>query len=95
MRFAKRRYDSDRSARRRGPTRPHQGDPRHHHGHAGVGAARSCVGGYGRLVTGLTANWPRQPVDIATPPVLGPYGGNDDLIPLETVAQMRASLARG
>ncbi|KQZ40005.1 dienelactone hydrolase family protein [Duganella sp. Root1480D1] len=59
---------------------------------------KAGVAWYGRLVTGRTANWPTLPVDIAPVlevPVLGLYGGKDDLIPLDTVQQMRAALDSG
>ncbi|MGW8390654.1 dienelactone hydrolase family protein [Pseudoduganella sp. HUAS MS19] len=59
---------------------------------------KAGVAWYGRLVTERTAKWPALPVDIApslTVPVLGLYGGKDELIPPETVEQMRAALALG
>jgi len=59
---------------------------------------RAGVAWYGRLLTDRTPNWPTLPLDIAPAlqtPVLGLYGGRDELIPLDTVAQMRAALAQG
>lgn len=59
---------------------------------------KAGVAWYGRLVTERSANWPTLPVEIAPTlkvPVLGLYGGKDDLIPLDTVEQMRAALAQG
>ncbi|WP_373994409.1 dienelactone hydrolase family protein [Duganella sp. CF458] len=59
---------------------------------------KAGVAWYGRLVAERTSNWPTLPVDIAPDlavPVLGLYGGKDELIPLETVERMRAALARG
>jgi carboxymethylenebutenolidase len=56
------------------------------------------VAWYGRLVGQASANTPTQPVDVAPAlkvPVLGLYGGADTGIPLDTVEQMRAALARG
>ena len=41
---------------------------------------------------------PRNPIDVAgelKAPVLGLYGGRDDGIPQDTVAQMRTALAAG
>ncbi|MYN03549.1 carboxymethylenebutenolidase [Pseudoduganella sp. DS3] len=58
---------------------------------------KAGVAWYGRLAGEPTANWPKLPVDVAASlkaPVLGLYGGKDQGIPLETVEQMRAALAR-
>lgn len=59
---------------------------------------KAGVAWYGRLVGETSALTPKQPVDIAVGlkvPVLGLYGGKDDGIPLDTVEQMRKSLATG
>ena len=59
---------------------------------------KAGVAWYGRLVGQATDTTPTQPVDIAaalTVPVLGLYGGQDQGIPLDTVEQMRAALAKG
>ena len=51
-----------------------------------------------RSVQDKNALQPLHPVDIAPQlkvPVLGLYGGKDAGIPLDTVEQMRAALARG
>ncbi|MFB2935187.1 dienelactone hydrolase family protein [Aerosakkonemataceae cyanobacterium BLCC-F154] len=56
------------------------------------------VAWYGRLVGESTALTPKYPIDIApnlTVPVLGLYGGSDDLIPNDTVEQMRKALKAG
>lgn len=56
------------------------------------------VAWYGRLVGDSTPLTPTQPIDIADElnvPVLGLYGGQDDLIPNDTVEQMRDRLAAG
>ncbi len=58
---------------------------------------RAGVAWYGRLVGDKTANNPRQPVEIAADlkaPVLGLYGSADTGIPLDTVEQMKAALAK-
>ena len=58
---------------------------------------KAGVAWYGRLVGDKTANNPRQPVEIAADlkaPVLGLYGSADTGIPLETVEQMKAALAK-
>jgi carboxymethylenebutenolidase len=57
---------------------------------------KAAVAWYGRLVGDITANTPRNPVDVAAElkaPVLGLYGGADPGIPAETVERMRAALA--
>lgn len=59
---------------------------------------KAGVAWYGRLVGESTPITPQQPVDIAaslTVPVLGLYGGKDTGIPLDTVAKMKAALAKG
>ncbi|WP_254568099.1 dienelactone hydrolase family protein [Oscillatoria sp. HE19RPO] len=56
------------------------------------------VAWYGRLVGESTPLTPQYPIDIAeelTVPILGLYGGDDDLIPNDTVEQMRDRLASG
>lgn len=56
------------------------------------------VAWYGRLVGESTALTPKYPIDIApnlTVPILGLYGGSDDLIPNDTVEQMRTALKAG
>ena len=58
---------------------------------------KAGVAWYGRLVGDKTANNPRQPVEIAADlkaPVLGLYGSADTGIPLDTVEQMKAALAK-
>lgn len=59
---------------------------------------KAGVAWYGRLVGQASELSPRHPVDIAaslTVPVLGLYGAKDTGIPVETVDQMKAALARG
>jgi len=59
---------------------------------------KAGVAWYGRLVGESTPITPQHPVDIAaslTVPVLGLYGGKDTGIPLDTVAKMKAALAKG
>jgi carboxymethylenebutenolidase len=59
---------------------------------------RAAVAWYGRLVGDVTPNTPRNPVDLAAAlhgPVLGLYGGQDQGIPLASVEQMQAALAKG
>lgn len=56
------------------------------------------VAWYGRLVGESTPLTPQHPLDIAeelTVPILGLYGGEDDLIPNDTVEQMRDRLSSG
>lgn len=58
----------------------------------------AAVAWYGRLVGDKTPLTPLQAVDIGAtlkPPVLGLYGGKDGGIPLESVAKMKAELAKG
>lgn len=62
--------------------------------HAPVKAA---VAWYGRLAGQDTALQPRQPLALAAQvkaPVLGLYGGKDESIPLATIEQMKAALAK-
>jgi len=59
---------------------------------------KAGVAWYGRLQGDATANTPKHPVDIAptlTVPVLGLYGARDTGIPLDTVENMKAALAKG
>jgi carboxymethylenebutenolidase len=59
---------------------------------------KAGVAWYGRLVGESTELTPQHPIDIAeslTVPILGLYGGQDDLIPLDTVEQMRDRLDAG
>ncbi len=59
---------------------------------------KAGVAWYGRLVGNKTELTPQQPVDIAPSlkaVVLGLYGGKDAGIPLDTVEQMKAALAKG
>jgi carboxymethylenebutenolidase len=59
---------------------------------------KAAVAWYGRLVGQSNPLQPKHPVDIAGAlhaPVLGLYGGADDGIPLSTVEQMKAALAKG
>jgi carboxymethylenebutenolidase len=58
---------------------------------------KAGVAWYGRLVGEATPRQPRFPLDVAAElkaPVLGLYGGADQGIPLETVSQVQAELAR-
>jgi len=59
---------------------------------------KAGVAWYGRLQGDATANTPKHPVDIAptlSVPVLGLYGAKDTGIPLDTVENMKAALAKG
>ena len=59
---------------------------------------KAAVAWYGRLVGKATPLTPRHPVDVAADlhgPVLGLYGGQDQGIPLASVEQMKAALAKG
>ena len=59
---------------------------------------KAGVAWYGRLVSPVTENNPKHPVDIAADlkgPVLGLYGGADQGIPQDTVERMRSALATG
>ncbi len=53
---------------------------------------------YGRLVGESSSLTPKHPIDIAPvlkAPVLGLYGGSDELIPNNTVERMQQALKRG
>ncbi|NEO30744.1 MAG: dienelactone hydrolase family protein [Symploca sp. SIO3C6] len=57
---------------------------------------KAGVAWYGRLVGESTALTPKHPLDVVNElkvPILGLYGGNDSLIPTQTVEQMRQALA--
>ena len=59
---------------------------------------KAAVAWYGRLVGKATPLTPRHPVDVVAElhgPVLGLYGGQDQGIPLASVEQMMAALAKG
>jgi len=59
---------------------------------------KAGVAWYGRLVGPPSALMPKNPIDIAATlkvPVLGLYGGADQGIPVQSVDEMRAALARG
>ena len=59
---------------------------------------KAGVAWYGRLVGTATPLTPRHPVDVAGElhgPVLGLYAGQDQGIPLGTIEQMKAALAKG
>ena len=59
---------------------------------------KAGVAWYGRLVGQKSELNPRHPLDVAAQlhaPVLGLYGGADTGIPLDTVEQMKAALAKG
>ena len=61
-------------------------------------SVKAAVAWYGRLVGASSALTPKHPVEIApilNAPVLGLYGGQDDVIPLDTVDKMKAALASG
>ncbi len=56
---------------------------------------KAGVAWYGRLVGNVTELQPKHPVDIASElkvPVLGLYGGQDTVIPVDTVEQIREKL---
>jgi carboxymethylenebutenolidase len=56
------------------------------------------VAWYGRLVGDYSPMTPQHPINVAanlTVPVLGLYGGNDELIPMDTVQNMRRILFQG
>jgi carboxymethylenebutenolidase len=58
---------------------------------------KAGVAWYGRLAGDKTALTPQNPIDIAPSlktPVLGLYGGKDNSIPQDTIAQMKAALAK-
>ncbi|MCT7950677.1 dienelactone hydrolase family protein [Ancylothrix sp. C2] len=59
---------------------------------------KAGVAWYGRLMSDSTALTPKHPIDVAPylkVPVLGLYGGKDDLIPNEAVEKMRGILKAG
>lgn len=59
---------------------------------------KAGVAWYGRLVGESTSLTPKHPLDVAGDmkvPILGLYGGNDSLIPNDTVEQMRRVLDAG
>ena len=59
---------------------------------------KAAVAWYGRLVGQTTPNNPSHPLDRVTAlkaPVLGLYAGADAGIPLDSVEQMKAALAKG
>ena len=59
---------------------------------------KAAVAWYGRLVTSSDELHPQNPIDVAEKlkcPVLGLYGGADQAIPNDTVAQMREALKKG
>ena len=61
-------------------------------------AIKAGVAWYGRLVGEVSPLTPKNPVDVAASlrgPVLGLYGMRDTGIPLDTVDQMKAALAKG
>jgi carboxymethylenebutenolidase len=61
-------------------------------------AVQAGVAWYGRLTGATTALTPKNPLDVAKElkaPVLGLYGGQDQGISQESVAQMRQALAAG
>ncbi|MBB3119140.1 dienelactone hydrolase family protein [Pseudoduganella violacea] len=59
---------------------------------------KAGVAWYGRLTGETHAVYPRHPVDVAASlkaNILGLYGAKDQGIPLETIEQMKAALAKG
>jgi carboxymethylenebutenolidase len=59
---------------------------------------KAGVAWYGRLVGQPNALMPKNPIDVAATlkvPVLGLYGAADQGIPVQSVDEMRAALARG
>ncbi|HEY9811674.1 MAG TPA: dienelactone hydrolase family protein [Halomicronema sp.] len=59
---------------------------------------KAGVAWYGRLTSDSTPLTPKHPIDVAAylkVPVLGLYGGKDDLIPNESVEKMRDILKAG
>lgn len=59
---------------------------------------KAGVAWYGRLMSDSTPLTPKHPIDVAAylkVPVLGLYGGKDDLIPNESVEKMRDILKAG
>lgn len=58
---------------------------------------KAGVAWYGRIVSAVTPNTPRHPIDVADQlhaPVLGLYGGADQGIPNDTVEKMQAALKK-
>ena len=61
-------------------------------------ALKAAVAWYGRLLGAASATSPKQPVDLVSAlkaPVLGLYGGADPGIPLDSIQNMKANLAKG
>jgi carboxymethylenebutenolidase len=61
-------------------------------------AVKAAVAWYGRLEGGMSALFPKQPIDMVgalNGPVLGLYGGRDQGIPLDMIDRMKAALAKG
>lgn len=61
-------------------------------------ALKAGVAWYGRLVGAANPLQPAHPIDVAArlhAPVLGLYGGQDEGIPMASVARMQAALAEG
>ncbi|HTR07102.1 MAG TPA: dienelactone hydrolase family protein [Paraburkholderia sp.] len=59
---------------------------------------KAAVSWYGRVAGAHTANSPQNPLDLAANlqvPVLGLYGLQDNSIPQDTLAQMKAAIAQG
>lgn len=59
---------------------------------------KAGVSWYGRLVGDSDELRPKQPIDLVkdiNAPILGLYGGQDDGIPVESIEQMKAALAKG
>ncbi|GAB3627062.1 carboxymethylenebutenolidase [Pandoraea terrae] len=59
---------------------------------------KAAVAWYGRIIGDPSPNSPQNPIDIAgklNGPLLGLYGGKDTGIPVATVEQARAALAKG
>jgi carboxymethylenebutenolidase len=61
-------------------------------------AVKAGVAWYGRLEGGMSALFPKQPIDMVgalNGPVLGLYGGRDQGIPLDMIDRMKSALAKG
>lgn len=59
---------------------------------------KAAVAWYGRVAGDHTPNTPQNPLDLASHlqvPVLGLYGRQDNSIPQDTLAQMKAAIAQG
>lgn len=59
---------------------------------------KAAVAWYGRVAGDHTPNAPQNPLDLASHlqvPVLGLYGRQDNSIPQDTLAQMKAAIAQG